>query len=266
MEWDDVLKSAAYINGEYVIIRGLKMIGGARYDLISDAFTSDFPVADTSLNKSYHAFSPRIALSLSTGKSESYEGSIFVSYGKAFKAPTLDQRTDLKTLNYAMFFQAGPTYQMMIINANPFSNAELKPQRSLNLEIGTYQYFQVTESVMVKTNMSVYQIDVEDEIDFDLQEFRYRNISSSRHRGVEAGFSIVFHKDWNVFASYNYSEVKFASGPNKNNILKGIPKNFIVPVFLTQELMDLAPALPLLALAVFFLMMKIPLRLNHIQY
>ncbi len=217
------LKTAAYFNGEASLSSWLTLIAGIRYDMISDKFQSDFPVSDTSLNKTYFAFSPKISFNLTTGRNQHYEGSVFLGFSNAFKAPTLDQRTDLKKLNYAMFVQAGPAYQLLIINANPFSNAQLKPQRSTNLEAGTYQFIRISDRLSAEGNLALYLIYVRDEIDFDLQAFQYRNISSSRHTGIEGGLSLSYMEHVKGFVNLNLSEVRFDSGPNKDKTLKGVP-------------------------------------------
>ncbi len=217
-------KTAAYLNGEIPLFDELKLIAGLRYDFISDAFDSDIPVADTSLDKTYNALSPKIALNLSTGETNNYKGSIYAGFSQAFKAPTIDQRTDLKRLSAAVFFEAGPAYQMMIINSSPFSNADLKPQRSNNFELGTYQYYRFSEKFAAEINLTGYLIEVKDEIDFDLSEFRYRNISSSRHTGLETSVNLHYLENWRGFINLNTSDVKFASGENEGKYLKGIPR------------------------------------------
>lgn len=220
------IKSAAYLNGEVPLFNDLKLIAGLRYDLISDAFESDIPIADTTLNKTYHAVSPKVALNLSTGETSNYKGSVYGGYSQAFKAPTIDQRTDLKSLSAAIFFEAGPYYQMLIINSDPYSNADLKPQRSNNFEIGAYQYYRFSKRFAAEISLTGYFIMVKDEIDFDLTEFKYRNISSSRHTGLESNLNLYYRNHLKGFINLNTTEVRFASGNNKGNYLKGIPSLF----------------------------------------
>ncbi|MBE0639500.1 MAG: TonB-dependent receptor [Bacteroidales bacterium] len=217
-------KSAAYLSGELPIFDDLKLIAGLRYDFISDAFSSNIPVADTSLDKSYNALSPKLALNLSTGETTNYKGSIFAGFSQAFKAPTIDQRTDLKSISAAVFFESGPTYSMMVIDGNPYSNADLKPQRSNNYELGTYQFYRFSEKFAAEISLTGYLIDVEDEIDFDLSEFKYRNIQSSRHNGLETSVNLLYKSNWRALINLNSSDVKFASGENEGKYLKGIPR------------------------------------------
>jgi iron complex outermembrane receptor protein len=73
--------------------------------------------------------------------------------------------------------------------------------------------------------LSFYKTDISDEIDFDLQTFRYRNIQDSRHVGIEVGTKLYLYPSISGFFNYTWSSVKFASGTNQGNHLKGIPRN-----------------------------------------
>lgn len=217
------IKSAAYLNGEIRLAEPLTLHAGVRYDFISDQFNSEVP--DTTISKLNSEISPKIALSLSTGETDNYTGSIFAGISRAFKAPTIDQRTDYKQLNYFVFLDAGPAYIPMEIKANPFSNPDLKPQTSINYELGTYQYYQFSESVSGEISLTGYFIKVKDEIDFDLQTQQYKNIIDTEHTGLEISLRVNVMQDWKGFFNYNFSDVKFAGGENDGKILKGIPKN-----------------------------------------
>ncbi|MCF8365492.1 MAG: TonB-dependent receptor [Bacteroidales bacterium] len=217
------VKSAAYLNGEIYLAEPLTLHAGVRYDFISDKFNSEVP--DTTISKNNSQISPKISLSLSTGETDNYAGSIFAGYSHAFKAPTIDQRTDYKRLNYFVFFDAGPALIPMEIQAEPFSNPDLKPQTSMNYELGTYQYYKFSASVSGEINLTGYLIKVKDEIDFDLQTQQYKNIIDTEHTGLEISLRLNVKNNWNGFFNYSYSEVKFAGGENEGKTLKGIPEN-----------------------------------------
>lgn len=217
--------AAAYINGEIRLAEPLTLLAGLRYDYISDKYTGKVP--DTSINKTNSALSPKIALNLSTGNTDNYSGSIFVSYAHAFKAPTIDQRTDLKSLNYFMFLQAGPSMIPIQIKADPFANANLKPQTSYNYELGTYHYYKFSENFTGEISLAGYLIKVKDEIDFDLMTQKYKNIIDTEHTGLETSIKINVRKIWSGFVNYNYTQVEFSSGENEGKSLKGIPQNVI---------------------------------------
>ncbi len=223
-------KSAAYLNGEIQLAQPLKLLAGLRYDLISDDFDSEVP--DTTFSKNNSAITPKVALNLSTGETDNYAGSIFISYSHAFKAPTIDQRTDNKRLNYFLFIQPDPSNPGFLFpnptKADPFSNPDLKPQRSINYELGTYQYFRFSDAVSGEINIAGYFISVKDEIDFDQTTQQYRNIINTEHTGLETSIRLNVHKNWSGFLSYAFAEVKFADGDDEGNTLKGIPKNVIM--------------------------------------
>ncbi len=195
-----------------------------RYDLISDYFEEKTGVESRDPNKTYHAFSPKVAINVITGDRPKHTGSVFINVGRSFKAPTLYQRTDLQSLNYAMFLEAGPSYHLIIHQASPFANPDLKPQKSNNLEVGTYQNFKFFDDFRVSVALSGYMMRVDDEIDFDLSTFGYRNIQNSLHQGVETSINVFCHNWLQAFFHLNRADVKFDSGPNKGNYLKGVPR------------------------------------------
>jgi outer membrane receptor protein involved in Fe transport len=61
-----------------------------------------------------------------------------------------------------------------------------------------------------------------DEIDFDLESFRYVNIGKSRHRGVEAGIAISAGPG-TVRMNYSRQDAVAQSGDHAGNRLKAIP-------------------------------------------
>ncbi len=219
------VKAAAYLNGEILLAGPLSLIAGLRYDLIVDDFEGTVP--DTTISKNNSALSPKVGLKLSTGETDTYAGSIYLNYSYAFKAPTIDQRTDFKQLHYYLFFEAGPAYIPVEMKAPPFSNADLKPQTSMNYELGTYQYFKINERISSEIQLTGYYIKVKDEIDFDLQTQRYKNLVNTEHTGLETSIRVNMDKVWNAFVNYSFTEVKFIDGENDGKTLKGVPKNVL---------------------------------------
>lgn len=237
MPWDSLdtkgtgyrVSSSAYLNGEILLADPLTLHAGIRYDFISDKFDGQVP--DTSISVNNSQLSPKIALSLNTGETDYYTGSIFLSYSHAFKAPTIDQQTDFKQLHYYVFLDTGPSLIPTEIKANPFSNPNLKPQTSINYELGTYQYYKFSDKVSGEINLTGYLIKVKDEIDFDLQSQKYLNISNTEHTGLEISIKFNIGKAWSTFVNYNFSEVKFSDGEYEGNYLKGVPKNVFAAGF-----------------------------------
>ena len=65
-----------------------------------------------------------------------------------------------------------------------------------------------------------------DELDFDLQTFKYVNIAESRHRGAEAGLSFT-GATVSAFASLTFQDAVARAGDNAGNQLKAIPGQLI---------------------------------------
>jgi iron complex outermembrane receptor protein len=160
-------KGALFASGEWNVTRAVRVAAGGRWDAIEDEFArgggGGTPPGQPAGRRRSRAFSPRVGASFDLGALTAY-----VQWSHAFKAPTLDQRFDVRPLPDF----AGGTFTI--------SNPDLVPQRSKNAELGLrgggrrYEW-----------EASGYAINVEDEIDFDLRTFRYANIGRSRHRGLE---------------------------------------------------------------------------------
>lgn len=149
-------RGAAFFTGEWRVTRAVRLAGGARFDSIADSFEGTRVRDD--------AFSPRVGLAIDALGVTSY-----VQLARAFKAPTLDQRFDQRPLPD---FQGG-TFTI--------SNPTLKAQRANNIEAGVRG-----ASATRAWELVGYAMTVEDEIDFDVETFRYQNIGRSTHRGLES--------------------------------------------------------------------------------
>jgi len=180
---DGTRRSAAlFASGEWRVTPSLRLAAGGRFDALDDDFAS--------AAAHDHAFSPRLGASYDLGDVTAY-----VQLARAFKAPTLDQRFDVREL-------AG---------AFTISNPDLVPQRSRNVELGARG--KAWEVV-------AYTTDVDDEIDFDVRTFRYANIGRSRHRGVETMFALR-----PATLMYTWTRVEPLEGEHRGNQLKNIAEH-----------------------------------------
>ncbi|MBL1214951.1 MAG: TonB-dependent receptor [Ignavibacteriae bacterium] len=219
------LNSALFINTEIEILSHLKLFAGVRYDYINDKYDNFLP--DSSLKISSSAYSPKIGINFNYAHSKDYVASIYINVNKSFKAPTINQLLDFKELNFGVFVPIGPDKIFQSIKADPFGNTLLKPQKSINYEIGTYQMMQFSDDLNGELSFALYHTEVRDEIDFDLMSFKYGNINESLHQGIEAGLKLNFKSYLQLFLNYTYTRAIFANGTYKNNQLKNIPKHYI---------------------------------------
>lgn len=103
----------------------------------------------------------------------------------------------------------------------------LEPQRGVNVEAGAYHSVSLTNGVAGTLSLSVYQMDMENEIDFDVPTLSYRNIAESRHRGVELGARIVGPRMLSAFATWTLQDATGQTGDNSGRQLKAIPRHSV---------------------------------------
>ncbi len=229
-------KTAAYASGQILLFDPLSLIGGFRYDVIADDFTGKIPAPDTTVSKVNVAFSPKIALNLITGEGSNYSGNIYISYSHAFKAPTVEQMTEFKTLYNSAFIASPYGNFWQTIPLPPFANSNLKPQKSKNIEIGLQQFKKLGQQLSAEIMLVGYKTDVDDEIDFDLTTYRYSNLLKTSHTGLETSLRIGYREAWSSFIVVNYCEAKFSSGENEDKFLKGQPNtSYIFGVAFAKE-------------------------------
>jgi outer membrane receptor protein involved in Fe transport len=164
------------------------------------------------MDANHFAFSPRVGLNVEYVGNDEFAGHAYVTAGRSFKAPTLDQLFDRRLLPVAV---PGITT----------SNALLEPQHGISLEAGVYQRA-TAGSLSALLSLSVYRIDMRDELDFDVQTLRYLNIGRSRHRGVEAGITVNGPGTSAAFLTWTHQDAVARSGESPGRQLKAIPRHF----------------------------------------
>lgn len=201
-------KLGAYAELQQRLARRWRLYAGLRFDalFVSEQFSDS--------HSRFDQWSPRVGVNFAYLTEESRAGNIYAAWTRAFKAPTLDQLYDVRGI---------PTGQPgEVIN---ISNSELQPQRSSSWEVGFFQRLPlVADAVLAELALSVYRLDLEDEIDFDLSTFRYGNILESRHDGIELGLTVYVLPRLALTHSSTWMDVSFRGGPYEGNQLKNIPR------------------------------------------
>ena len=182
----------------------LRIDVGVRYDAISDRYSPSAPARQETSYKSRDAWSPRIGANLRYADG----GTVFVSANGAFKAPTMDQLYDQRGIPVPF-----PPYSVTL------SNTRLRPQTLRGLEAGFYH--RIADANL---SMAVYQMDMRDELDFDLEQFRYVNIGRSRHRGLEVSVSASGPLGLTVFSNATVQSAVSQFGEKSGQQLRGIPR------------------------------------------
>ena len=178
------------------LTRRLEVAATARGDLVSDE-------ARAAADRRDRAFSPRIAVAWSPRALAGVE--LFGEAGRAFRAPTLDQRYDPRP------FPApdGGTFVL--------SSATLQPQHSRSWELGARG-----ADAGLRWRALAYRMIVTDEIDFDPASFRYANLARSRHEGVEA--ELAWRRERGALELGFARGAAFIEGERRSGQLKNVPR------------------------------------------
>jgi outer membrane receptor protein involved in Fe transport len=211
----DGKRTIGSVHAQYTLLptSALRLSAGGRLDALRDAFRPSAPASVEDANATHTAFSPRIGANLRYLNDPRNSGNAYVTVSRSFKAPTLDQLYDLRAIP---------------IPFDPFeirtSNPDLEPQTGTNVEAGLYHSLLVGDAVRAGASISGYEMQMKNELDFDVASFRYVNIGRSRHRGLEVGANVDARRS-SLFASYALQDVISRSGDNAGKHLKAIPRH-----------------------------------------
>lgn len=186
---------------------------GARVDVLRDAYKPEQPVGGDSTTTRHLAFSPKAGLNVRYLSTPQVTGHVYVAVSQSFKAPTPDQLFDQRPIPI-------PDPPFTATTSNP----DLDPQYGTSIETGLYHDIMMGD-VRASASLALYQTDMRDELDFDVATLRYVNIGRSRHRGVEAGFTIDPMPSLGIFATYARQAATAERGPNAGRQLKAIPRH-----------------------------------------
>lgn len=205
---------AAFASWEVAPVDALRLSVGGRADRLEDRYRPEAPSEGAPLRAARTAFSPRVGANLRYAGGARHAGHLYATAGRSFKAPTLDQRFDQRATPVPF-----PPYRITT------SNPALDPQYGTTVEAGAYHRVALAPGRWdARLTASVYRTDVRDEVDFDLQTFRYVNIGRSRHQGVEAGASLAGPAATSAFASYTQQDATARLGDDAGRFLKAVPR------------------------------------------
>ena len=209
------IAAAAFARGEIRLTPTVRLTAGARLDWLRDAWQPGSPSEGDRVENTHLASSPQAGINVRYLSTPRQEGHLFASAGRSFKAPTPDQLFDQRSIPVPF-----EPFRVTI------SNAELTPQRGTSVEAGVYHRAElIPRALSGSLSLAVYQIDMRDELDVDLQTFRYVNIGRSRDRGVEAGLDLSLPRGLGAYANYTLQAVTFRRGDHEGNALKAIPRH-----------------------------------------
>jgi len=208
---------ALYFQYELQPTELLRLTLGGRYDWLSDSYEFLPPSETGHLSTKHEAFSPKLGANYNYLKNASHKGNIYLNFSRSFKAPTLDQLYDQRSIPTPF-----PPYSITL------SNALLDPQRGNGGELGFYHSVYLSSNKMIgEFSFTVYSMNMTDEIDFDLQQFKYVNIGKSRHQGLEMGLRLQWLSGITPFINYTNQAATSQYGESKGKYLKSVPRQVI---------------------------------------
>ena len=210
----DAVRSAIALFAHYAlqIGRPVRLSLGARTDWLDDEFAPTIPSGEQ-LTASHAAFSPRLGLNVRYLESADGSGHLFLAASRSFKSPTLDQLFDQRPIPLP-----DPPF------STTTSNPALSPQRGTNYEAGLQHTMTTDRQSRLSGTLNIYQMDMRDELDFDVATLKYVNIGRSRHRGLEAGAEWSAADRWSAFTNYTLQDVTSRAGAHEGNHLKAVPR------------------------------------------
>lgn len=190
----------------------LRWTVGGRFDVLRDDFSSK--TSDDDFGRTHFAFSPKAGVNIRYASSARSDGRLWISASRTFKTPTPDQLFDQRPIPVPF-----PPFSVST------SNADLDPQRGTSAEAGIYHEW-IGSAARLSATLTVYNLEMRNELDFDVQALKYVNIGKSRHRGFEAGFNVAAGVV-SAFASATMQDVIARAGDNVGNQLKAVPGQVI---------------------------------------
>ena len=207
---------ATFAHWEGTIADVLRLSLGGRMDWIDDRYEPRTPSTGAETTVSRSAFSPRVGVNLRYLTTAEQTGTVYLTAGQSFKAPTMDQLFDQR--------RTPVPFPPFIIST---SNPALEAQYGKSIEGGAYHHLKLADDLSAQLSVAAYQTDMRNELDFDLQKFKYVNIGSSRHRGVETGLTLTGPAALTAFANITLQKVTSRVAVDSGHELKAIPRRVI---------------------------------------
>jgi outer membrane receptor protein involved in Fe transport len=192
----------------------VRILAGARYDWLTDRFEPIVPANRPELTATHRAWSPKIGANVKLVESDRQELGGYLSFSRSFKAPTMDQLFDQRSIPVPF-----PPYSVTT------SNALLVPQTGSGVEAGLQHRLELLSGRLVTGwSLSAYQMDMRHELDFDIATLRYINVAESRHRGIEAAANLVAPSSTTAAVTYSLQNAVATNGDNAGRFLRAIPR------------------------------------------
>jgi iron complex outermembrane recepter protein len=192
---------AAYVHDEITIAESYIVYGAGRvenYEVKADVQDLNTPSSfDDSKNDTETAFD------LGFVKTFEDKSKLFVKGSTLFRLPFLDEQVSYYGFGTDTFYQ------------------DIDPETGWDVDFGGD--WNVSENLNVA--LTLYYMEMNDEIAYNAVTFQNENMEDTRHMGVEARFAYFIIKDIKLFGNYTFNDATFIKGDNKNNDIPLVPRH-----------------------------------------
>ncbi|MBW2637564.1 MAG: TonB-dependent receptor, partial [Deltaproteobacteria bacterium] len=125
----------------------------------------------------------------------------FAKYAKVYRYPLLDEQA---------------SYQ----GWGPLFLTDLDAEEGRSFEVGA----DIRPRENLKVGVTLYSIEMEDEIAYNPATYRNENLDDTRHRGVEVALSYLFADYFKAYGNVTYQDAEFRKGENSGSEIPLVPK------------------------------------------
>jgi iron complex outermembrane recepter protein len=142
---------------------------------------------------------------------------------KAFNAGLVWKYADKSSLfgNISRSFRFPATDEYSITWPGHSINTALRPQTAKDYEIGIKHRF----NPGLKTDISIFRMEIENELYYDYATFLNKNYDRTRHEGVDLGFETRIAQNLDINGNYSYTRGLFQGGVYDKKTIPMVPRN-----------------------------------------
>ena len=193
------ISTGYYLQDEFSVLNNVFASGGWRYEKADYQFDyHNLPGTDTldsDIGPSKKAYNAGLVWKYTD------QSSLFGNLSHGFRFPATDE--------YAMTW---PSHSI---------NTAIKPQETKDFEFGIKHSF----NPRLKTDLTVFRMDIENELYYDYLSFSNKNYDKTRHEGFELGLDAQLTQELYFLANYSYTRGLFRGGAYDKKTIPMVPRN-----------------------------------------
>jgi len=187
-----------YVRDEFSIQKDLVLGAGVRVEaarVSADVKSAGSTLVDDSTTHNESAFE------VSLNRTIEDWGKLFTRFGTLYRYPFVDEQVSYIGYGSDQFF------------------SDIEPERGWDLEAGAEMHAGKSATL----GMTVFWLEMNDEIAWDSMTMRNKNLDRTRHTGIELVAGQTFCDVLKVSANYTYTEARFTDGTNKDKDIPLVP-------------------------------------------